>query len=59
MLDQFFYDRLADSPESATRLGLDTGTRAALRGKLSDTSAAGVARGPGVGRALYITVAYN
>jgi uncharacterized protein (DUF885 family) len=44
MLDQFFYDRLADSPESATRLGLDTGARAALRGKLSDTSAAGVAR---------------
>ncbi|MFD1105935.1 DUF885 domain-containing protein [Sphingobium olei] len=44
MLDQFFYDRLADSPESATRLGLDTGPRAALRGKLSDTSAAGVAR---------------
>ena len=44
MLDGFFYDRLADSPEGATRLGLDTGARAALRGKLSDTSAAGVAR---------------
>ena len=44
MLDGFFYERLADSPEQATRLGLDTGERAALRGKLSDTSAAGVAR---------------
>ena len=44
MLDRFFYDRLADSPEGATRLGLDTGPRAALRGRLSDTSAAGAAR---------------
>ncbi|WP_420143445.1 DUF885 domain-containing protein [Sphingobium sp.] len=44
MLDDFFYGRLAESPESATRLGLDTGARAALRGKLSDTSAAGAAR---------------
>ncbi|OAN57739.1 DUF885 domain-containing protein [Sphingobium sp. TCM1] len=44
MLDGFFYERLEDSPESATRLGLDTGPRAALRGKLTDTSAAGVAR---------------
>ncbi|CAM8641799.1 hypothetical protein sphantq_01234 [Sphingobium sp. AntQ-1] len=44
MLDDFFYARLAESPEQATRLGLDTGARAALRGKLSDTSAAGAAR---------------
>ena len=44
MLDDFFYGRLAESPEQATRLGLDTGARAALRGKLSDTSAAGAAR---------------
>lgn len=44
MLDRFFDERLADSPESATRLGLDTGARASLRGQLSDTSAAGVAR---------------
>ena len=43
MLDQFFYERLESSPESATRLGLDTGARATLRGQLSDTSAAGVA----------------
>ena len=43
MLDQFFYERLESSPESATRLGLDTGARAALRGQLRDTSAAGVA----------------
>ena len=34
MLDQFFYERLESSPESATRLGLDTGARAALRGQL-------------------------
>ncbi|MBH1998320.1 MAG: DUF885 family protein [Sphingomonadaceae bacterium] len=44
MLDGFFYERLDDSPEQATRLGLDTGPRAALRGKLTDASAAGVAR---------------
>lgn len=44
LLDGFFYDRLDESPEQATRLGLDTGPRAALRGKLSDTSAAGAAR---------------
>lgn len=44
MLDGFFYERLDDSPEQATRLGLDSGARAALRGKLSDTSAAGMAR---------------
>ncbi|MCP1470064.1 uncharacterized protein (DUF885 family) [Sphingobium sp. OAS761] len=44
MLDGFFYERLEDAPESATRLGLDTGPRAPLRGKLSDTSAAGAAR---------------
>ena len=44
MLDGFFYERLEDAPEQATRLGLDTGARAGLRGKLSDVSAAGVAR---------------
>lgn len=44
MLDGFFYERLNESPEQATRLGLDTGERAALRGRLSDVSAAGVAR---------------
>jgi uncharacterized protein (DUF885 family) len=44
MLDRFFYDRLNDSPEGATSLGLDTGERAALRSRLSDRSAAGRAR---------------
>ena len=44
LLDRFFYDRLADSPEGATSLGLDTGPRAALRSQLSDRSAAGRAR---------------
>lgn len=44
LLDRFFYDRLADSPEAATQLGLDTGGRAGLRAKLSDNSAAGFAR---------------
>jgi uncharacterized protein (DUF885 family) len=44
LLDRFFYDRLQDSPEQATSLGLDKGDRAALRAKLSDNSAAGQAR---------------
>ncbi len=44
LLDRIFYDRLADNPEGATQLGLDTGDRAALRSKLTDQSAAGVAR---------------
>jgi uncharacterized protein (DUF885 family) len=43
LLDRFFYDRLAMDPEGATRLGLDTGARAALKSKLSDGSARGVA----------------
>jgi uncharacterized protein (DUF885 family) len=44
LLDKLFYDRLADSPEQATSLGLDTGERSPLRGRLSDNSAAGQAR---------------
>ncbi len=44
LLDSFFYDRLSESPEQATRLGLDTGPRAALRSQLSDTTAAAAAR---------------
>ena len=44
LLDRFFYDRLADSPEAATQLGLDTGPRAGLRSQLSDNSVAGVAK---------------
>ncbi|WP_326523521.1 DUF885 domain-containing protein [Sphingomonas sp.] len=44
LLDRIFYDRLADDPEGATRLGLDTGARAAMRSRLADTSAAGLAR---------------
>jgi len=43
LLDRFFYDRLAMDPEGATRLGLDTGARAALKSRLSDGSARGVA----------------
>ncbi len=43
MLDRFFYARLASSPEQATRLGLDSGTRAGLKAKLDDASAAGQA----------------
>ncbi|UYY59387.1 DUF885 domain-containing protein [Sphingomonas sp. S2-65] len=39
LLDRIFYDRLADDPEGATRLGLDTGERAALKSKLTDDSA--------------------
>ena len=40
LLDRFFYDRLAERPEQATSLGLDTGARAAMRSQLSDYSAA-------------------
>ncbi|HWH17918.1 MAG TPA: DUF885 family protein [Allosphingosinicella sp.] len=45
MLDRFFYARLEDNPEGATGLGLDTGERAHLRGRLNDYSAAGRAKG--------------
>lgn len=41
MLDRFFYARLEESPEQATRLGLDTGARIALRRRLDDDSAQG------------------
>lgn len=44
MLDRFFYARLNESPEQATRLGLDTGPRAALRTELDDESAPSQAR---------------
>ncbi len=44
LLDRIFYDRLTESPEGATQLGLDTGARAALRSQLGDQSAAGLAR---------------
>ena len=43
LLDRFFYDRLAQDPEGATRLGLDTGERAGLKSRLGDGSAKGVA----------------
>ena len=44
VLDRIFYERLDANPENATVLGLDTGSRAALRGQLTDQSAAGQAR---------------
>ncbi|WP_033923024.1 DUF885 domain-containing protein [Sphingomonas sp. 37zxx] len=44
MLDAFFYARLADNPEGATSLGLDTGARAGLKARLSDASRAQDAR---------------
>jgi uncharacterized protein (DUF885 family) len=40
LLDRLFYERLQADPESATRLGLDTGSRAALRSRLNDESLA-------------------
>ncbi|MDO6414906.1 DUF885 family protein [Sphingomonas sp. BIUV-7] len=43
-LDRFFYGRLEDQPQQATRLGLDSGPRAALKAKLDDASAAGAAK---------------
>lgn len=41
LLDRFWDEQIADSPESATSLGLDTGANTGLRAKLSDYSAAG------------------
>ncbi|WP_277980102.1 DUF885 domain-containing protein [Sphingomonas phyllosphaerae] len=43
-LDRFFYARLGESPEQATRLGLDRGARAGLKRRLDDGSTAGQAR---------------
>ncbi|MBB3693513.1 DUF885 family protein [Sphingomonas sp. BK580] len=40
-LDRFFYARLDESPEQATRLGLDSGARAGLKRRLDDGSTAG------------------
>ena len=42
LLDSVADNLLAQSPEGATSLGIDTGARAAMRGQLSDRSAAGV-----------------
>lgn len=41
LLDSIADNLLAHSPEGATSLGIDTGARAAMRGKLGDRSAAG------------------
>ena len=42
LLDSIADNLLAQSPEGATSLGIDTGARAAMRGQLGDRSAAGV-----------------
>ena len=42
-LSKIAEDLLADYPENATSLGIDTGVRAALKAQLSDRSAAGQA----------------
>ena len=42
LLDAIFYERIDTSPEAATRLGLDSGARAALKSQLEDESFAGV-----------------
>jgi uncharacterized protein (DUF885 family) len=56
LLDGLFYERLQGDPENATRLGLDTGERAALRSQLNDVSlaaaSAGFARAEAESRAL-------
>ncbi|WP_395327288.1 DUF885 family protein [Novosphingobium sp. BL-8H] len=44
LLDTIFTDRLAENPEGATRLGLDTGKNAALKSQLSGRSAADAAK---------------
>jgi uncharacterized protein (DUF885 family) len=41
LLAGFAEEMLADYPENATALGIDTGTRAALKSRLSDRSSAG------------------
>lgn len=41
LLDSIAENLLAHSPEGATSLGIDTGTRAAMRGQLADRSATG------------------
>lgn len=41
LLDTFFQENLADSPELATSLGLDKGANAAAKSKFSDSSIAG------------------
>ena len=40
-IDAVAEERLSDSPETASALGLDTGKRSRLRGKLSDSTLAG------------------
>lgn len=42
LLDSVAENLLAHSPEGATALGIDTGARAAMRGRLADRSPAGV-----------------
>ena len=44
LLDAFMHEDLQETPTQATSLGLDIGPLAALRSRLPDTSAAGVAR---------------
>ncbi len=44
LLDDVAWRLLAESPEGATSLGLDTGAHVALRSRLGDRSPAGVAR---------------
>jgi uncharacterized protein (DUF885 family) len=43
LMDTFFQENLTDNPENATLLGLDKGDHAALKAKLRDDSAAGIA----------------
>lgn len=44
LLDRIFHARLDEEPESATNLGLDTGSRAPLKTRLDDLSTAASAR---------------
>ena len=41
LLSEVAEEMLADYPENATGLGIDTGARASLKAKLTDRSAAG------------------
>jgi uncharacterized protein (DUF885 family) len=48
LLDKFFAENLAESPELATSLGLDTGAQAAAKSKLHDASISGLERRRGL-----------
>lgn len=60
LLDKLFNSDVDNSPSTATQLGLDKGARAALRGRLDDTTPAGRARSDARDRAALASLrAFN